>query len=114
MMIKTVDCTPFLKCDVLGSGSRIVIHNVLILLRTPSGARQTGGSTGTSHGRRRQRDDRAASAAGPSYGLPGQPFRRASKESVQTVKIKRPIPRQRRRVRRSGGANRGQGAICAL
>jgi hypothetical protein len=42
MMIKAIDCTPFLKRDVLGSGSRIVIHNVTALLRTPSGAKQTG------------------------------------------------------------------------
>ena len=42
MMIKTIDCTLFLKRDVLGSGARSVIHNVPILLRTPSGAKQTG------------------------------------------------------------------------
>ena len=40
MMIKTIDCTPLLKRDVLGSASHIVIHNVPILLRTPSGAKK--------------------------------------------------------------------------
>jgi hypothetical protein len=110
MMIKTIDCTSLGKRDVFGSGSRIVIHSASVLPRTPAGADQTGspgGSTGTSHGRRRQRDDRAASAAGPSYGLPGQPFRRASEESVQTVKITQRAPPPHRTGRRTGGADRG-------
>jgi hypothetical protein len=42
MMIKTIDCTLFLKRDILGFSARIVIHNVPILLRTPAGAKQTG------------------------------------------------------------------------
>jgi hypothetical protein len=42
MMIKTIDCTLFLKRDILGFSARIVIHNVPILLRTPSGVKQSG------------------------------------------------------------------------